>query len=61
MVDDDFSERMEFNNNNDNAPNYMWLEENNNSALIDLNAIEPHRAPHLEDLPDLPDSDDMDL
>lgn len=61
MVDDDFSERMEFNNNNDNAPNYMWLEENNNSALIDLNAIEPHRAPHLDDLPDLPDSDDMDL
>ncbi|KAK7074054.1 hypothetical protein SK128_007698 [Halocaridina rubra] len=61
MADDDFSERMEFNNNNDNAPNFMWLEENNNSALIDLNAIEPHRVPHLEDLPDLPDSDDMDL
>ncbi|XP_047500438.1 uncharacterized protein LOC125046643 [Penaeus chinensis] len=61
MADDDFSERMEFNNNNGNAPNFMWLEENNNSALIDLNAVEPQRAPLLDDLPDLPDSDDMDL
>lgn len=61
MADDDFSERMEFNNNNGNAPNFMWLEENNNTALLDLNAVEPQRAPQLEDLPDLPDSDDMDL
>ncbi|XP_071512918.1 uncharacterized protein [Panulirus ornatus] len=61
MADDDFSERMEFNNNNGNAPNFMWLEENNNTALLDLNAVEPHRPPQLEDLPDLPDSDDMDL
>lgn len=72
MVDDDFSERMEFNNNNGNAPNFMWLEENNNTALMDLNAVEPQRAaapaqpqppqpPLPEDLPDFPDSDDMDL
>ncbi|XP_050699711.1 NHS-like protein 1 isoform X2 [Eriocheir sinensis] len=77
MADDDFSERMEFNNNNGNAPNFMWLEENNNTALMDLNAVEPQRAaaaapaaapaqlppqpPLPEDLPDFPDSDDMDL
>lgn len=69
MVEDDFSERMEFNNNNGNAPNFMWLEENNNTALIDLNAVEPQRAaaaaapqpPLPEDLPDFPDYDDMDL
>ncbi|XP_045119700.1 nuclear pore complex protein DDB_G0274915-like isoform X2 [Portunus trituberculatus] len=69
MVEDDFSERMEFNNNNGNAPNFMWLEENNNTALIDLNAVEPQRAaaaaapqpPLPEDVPDFPDYDDMDL
>ncbi|XP_076028828.1 uncharacterized protein LOC143017814 isoform X2 [Oratosquilla oratoria] len=61
MLDDDFSERMEFNNNNGNTPNYMWLEENNNSALIDFNALQPYVPPNPEDLPDLPDYDDMDL
>ena len=62
MAEDDVSDRMEFNNNNGNATNYMWLEENNNSALIDLNVIGRYNSvPVLDDLPDLPDSDDMDL
>ncbi|CAL4115994.1 unnamed protein product, partial [Meganyctiphanes norvegica] len=62
-AEEDFSDRMEFNNNNGNAPNYMWLEENNNSALMDLNVMAgQQRPPNPEDLPPLPDdADDMDL